>query len=153
MIPSWFPTVYAETMQLLPAKMDSPQACAMLKAIALQESRFLHRKQIGGPARGFWQFEQGGGVRGVLNHPASREHIRRILTARGYDHQPTTSYRAIETDDVLACAYARLLLYTLPGALPEKGEHDEAWKAYLEAWRPGRPHRSTWDAFYDEAWA
>ena len=85
MIPSWFPAVYAETMQLLPAKMDSPQARAMLKAIALQESRFEHRKQIGGPARGFWQFEQGGGVRGVLNHPYSREHIRRILTGKGLD--------------------------------------------------------------------
>ena len=28
----------------------------MLLAIGLQESRFVHRRQIGGPACGFWQF-------------------------------------------------------------------------------------------------
>lgn len=46
--------------------MDSTEARVMLLAIGLQESRFINRFQIvqgkpgaKGPARGFWQFEQG----------------------------------------------------------------------------------------------
>ena len=50
---------------LLPPAMDTPDARVLLLAIGLQESKFSHRLQIGGPARGYWQFEQGGGVRGV----------------------------------------------------------------------------------------
>ena len=46
-------------LALLPAAMNTPQARCMLLAIGLQESRFVHRRQIGGPARGFWQFERG----------------------------------------------------------------------------------------------
>ena len=42
---------------LLPARMDTRAARALLVAIGLQESRFEHRRQIGGPARGFFQFE------------------------------------------------------------------------------------------------
>src|SRR5690606_35531315 len=53
---------------LLPSRMDSDRATVMLLAIGLQESRFEHRRQIKGPARGFWQFERGGGVRGVMTH-------------------------------------------------------------------------------------
>lgn len=53
-------------LELLPAKMDTPKARVMMLAIGMQESRFEHRKQIGGPARGFFQFEEAGGVRGVL---------------------------------------------------------------------------------------
>jgi hypothetical protein len=67
----------------LPASMDSPQARVLLIAIALQESRLTHRDQIvkgkkpgvKGPALGLWQFEKGGGVRGVLRHPASKPHL------------------------------------------------------------------------------
>ena len=40
-------------LALLPAAMNTPQARCMLLAIGLQESRFVHRRQIGGPARGF----------------------------------------------------------------------------------------------------
>lgn len=47
---------------LLPAKIDSSAARCQILAIGLHESRFLHRRQIGGPARGLQQFEQGGGV-------------------------------------------------------------------------------------------
>ncbi len=67
-------------MALLPARMNTPAADCMLLAIGLQESRFVHRRQIGGPARGFWQFEKGtrasrGGVWGVFLHAASRDHL------------------------------------------------------------------------------
>ncbi|WP_322786536.1 hypothetical protein [Advenella kashmirensis] len=53
------------SMQLLPARMDSAQARVMLLAIGLQESRFTHTHQIGGPAHGYWQFESGGGTKAL----------------------------------------------------------------------------------------
>ena len=48
--------------------------------------------------------------------------------------------------------FARLLLWTVPAALPTRQNPDESWRHYLEAWRPGKPHRQTWDGFYAEAW-
>lgn len=145
-----FPAAFA----LLPARMDSAEARAIMLAIGLQEARFRHRRQLeGGPARGFWQFERGGGVTGVLQHAATRPHILYVLTTLSYDASPETSYTAIEHNDVLAACYARLNLWWLPQALPKRGEAGKAWGQYLDAWRPGKPHRETWDAFFAEAWA
>src|SRR5690606_27518522 len=76
-------------LELLPSRMDTPKARLMLLAIGLQESRFDHRRQIGGPARGLWQFERGGGVRGVLRHPSSKWIALDVCRARGVD--PTES--------------------------------------------------------------
>lgn len=146
-----FGPVYKAAAELLPPKLDSAEAKAMLMAIAMQESRWDHRRQIGGPARGFWQFEFGG-IKGVLAHKASQPLIHAVLDRLDYDHVPDTSYVAIEHNDVLAFAYARCLLWTLPGALPARGEAGEGWEQYIEAWRPGKPHSETWDAFYAEAW-
>jgi hypothetical protein len=145
--------VIPAALKLLPAKMDSLEARAMLIAIGLQESRFLHRGQIGGPARGYWQFEQGGGVKGVLTHAASSPHARDILMTLGYNEAVQTSYAALENNDILACTYARLLLWTHPKALPQRWQTDYAWQQYLSTWRPGKPHRDTWDGFFDDAWA
>ncbi len=56
---------------------DTEMARIKLLAIALQETRLEHRRQVGsdgvedGPAMSFWQFEQRGGCRGVLQHRAS----------------------------------------------------------------------------------
>ncbi len=147
-----FDPIYKATCSLLPARMDSDEAKAMLIAIALQESRFEHRAQVKGPARGFWQFEMGGGVRGVLNNKVSQPHIRKVLDVLCYDYLPDTSYEAIKNNDVLACAYARLLLWTLADALPGRDEAEEAWEQYTSAWRPGKPHRETWDQFFLTAW-
>ena len=55
-------------------------------------------------------------------------------------------WRQIETDDQLACAAARLLLFTDPKRLPT--DPDAGWDLYARTWRPGKPHRSTWDEFY-----
>lgn len=63
MIVNPIPDILDPALKLLPS-MDSVRARMMLLAIGLQESRFEHRRQLGnGPARGFWQFESGGGVR------------------------------------------------------------------------------------------
>ena len=141
-------------LRLLPARMDSRGGRAMVIAICLQESRLKHRRQVGGPARGYAQFELGGGVRGVLTHPATRQYIQIVLAALDYD--PTSSaedcWTAIEHQDILGAAFARLLLWTLPGPLPEPGDAADGWRQYLSGWRPGKPHRGTWDAFYGTAW-
>lgn len=141
-------------LRLLPDAMDSQAARAMLIAIALQESRAKYRAQIGGPARGYWQFEMYGGVRGVLDHSASQEHIRFVLAALDYspDAKEPACYIAIEHNDILAAAFARLLLWTLPQSLPARTEPASGWAQYILAWRPGKPHRGTWDAFYAQAW-
>lgn len=139
---------------LLPTAMNTPAARAMLIAIALQESRCCHRRQVGGPARGFWQFEISG-VRGVLSHKASKPHLANVLAVLAYPvtDDATTPYTALEHNDVLAGVFARLLLWTLPGSLPGPDAADEGWRQYIDGWRPGKPHRETWDAYWGMAWA
>lgn len=141
-------------LRLLPSQMDSPQARAMVVAICLQESRLERRVQIGGPARGYAQFELGGGVRGVLSHALTKPHIQTVLAALDYEPKSdaTACYQAIAHNDILAAAFARLLLWTVPPALPERDETDAGWKQYLWAWRPGRPHPLTWRGNFDRAW-
>lgn len=145
-------------LALLPAGMDTPAARVMLLAIGLQESRFVHRRQIGGPARGFWQFEKGsrasrGGVWGVYLHPASKDHLAALCRARSVACSPDSVYTALEYDDVLAAGVARLLLWTDPKALPAIGDADAGWALYLRTWRPGKPHSKTWPALYAQAMA
>lgn len=139
-----------EALLLLPAKMDSKQARVMLIAIGLQESRFEHRRQIGGPARGFWQFEKGG-VKGVLTHKATKEIAFNVCELRGITATEPAVYRQLEHDDVLAAAFARLLLFTHPHKLPGLGDAEYAWNYYLKTWRPGKPHPETWPALYAKA--
>ena len=145
-----------EALRLLPPAMDSKEARVMLYAIGLQESRFTHRAQVidgggKGPARGFWQFERGGGVTGVLRHPASRFWANSVCNARNIPAQPLNVWLALETDDVLAAALARLLLFTDPARLPAVGEQSEALRYYLRNWRPGKPHPRTWPECYTAA--
>ncbi|MEO8101930.1 MAG: hypothetical protein ABI790_05355 [Betaproteobacteria bacterium] len=155
MTPQYFlQTALLPALALLPQPMNSVAGRAMVIAICLQESRLIHRRQIGGPARGYAQFEQSGGVIGVLTHPATRAPIRAVLGALDYD--PASGAKAmhiaIEHNDILAAAFARLLLFSLPDALPARIDAADGWRQYLKAWRPGKPHRETWDAFYKEAW-
>lgn len=142
----------APGMAALPERMDSTPARAMLYAIALQESGFRHRRQIRGPARGWWQFEPIG-VHGVLAHRASRTTAEQVCALLGYsatDHRAL--YDAIEHNDMLACAFARLLLWRLPEALPAREDADGAWCQYIDTWRPGKPHRERWDDNYRQGW-
>jgi hypothetical protein len=151
--------VIPAALQVLGDRYDTPEARAMLLAIGLQESRFTHRAQVKGPARGFWQFERGGGVKGVLTHATSSAPAIEALTMLRY-HVPGEAsmntcariYNVLEHNDVLAAVFARLLLWTLPGSLAGPNEHERGWDQYLSAWRPGKPHRATWNAFYTDAW-
>lgn len=143
------PAAYA----VLPSRMQSPEATAMLLAIALQESRCVYRRQVKGPARGFWQFELAG-VAGVRRHPASQQHLKVALACLCYPRTLAIAdaHAALEHNDVLACVCARLLLWTLPSELPAKDEPDRGWDQYFAAWRPGRPHPDTWHEQYVRAW-
>ena len=150
-VDAWvLPTAY----QLLPSEMRSPEAHAMLLAIGLQETGFLERRQLeGGPARGLWQFERGGGTAGVLSHPDSKPHAMKVLRELHYPEPAVAAVHvALEHNDILAAAFARLLLWTLPDRLPKRGQPWVAWAQYLKAWRPGEPRRATWSAYYTRAW-
>ena len=131
--------------------MDTPEARVMLIAIALQESRLSYRAQIRGPARGYWQFEQGGGVRGVLTHPASQRYAETIAERLDYEPGVSIVYEALADNDVLAASCARLLLWTDPRALPGIDDVDTAWDTYIRNWRPGKPHPDTWADMHDQA--
>jgi len=142
----------------LPQHMDRAEARVMLLAVGLQESRFQYRVQLGnGPARSFWQFERGtkasrGGVWGIYLHPQSKDLLRAACEAHGVTFDPLYIWQAIADNDVLAAICARLLLWTDAGKLPAMNDVDGAWKLYAErTWRPGKPHRQTWDAFHAQA--
>lgn len=132
-------------LALLPAKMNTPEARLLLLAIGLQESRFEHRRQLvgnpprpTGPAKSFWQAEQGGGmVHGVRLHDATRAAAAQLYQARGVPARDAAIWDAIEHDDVLAAGLARLLLWSDPLPLAEVGAEEASWALYLRTWRPG----------------
>lgn len=146
--------------EILGAKYNTVQAVLMMLAISLQESKLQSRQQLivvkgelvpKGPAVSFWQFEKGGGVAGVLKHPASASLAAKLCKARGVKSTPDAVWEAMKTDDVLGAGMARLLLLTDPFKLPDVGKPDEAWKLYTRVWRPGEPHPGTWQGYYDAA--
>ena len=107
-----------------------------------------HRYQVlngggRGPARGLWQFERGGGVLGVLQHPQSRVHAQRVCDARGVEPDSRSVWERMETDDALACAFARLLIWTDQLVLPAATDAEGAWRLYLRTWRPGAYERGS----------
>lgn len=161
MIPDNIKHAVSKALFMLPPAMTSPQARVMLYAIGLQESRFEYRRQMIkkggellplGPAKSFWQGERTGGMcAGVVRHPASRFWMHHMCQERHVGFNATAIWNAIETDDVLAAAAARLLLFTDPKRLPDVGDQKAAWNLYARTWRPGKSHPETWAKFYAEA--
>jgi hypothetical protein len=140
----------------LPLAMDTPRARCMLLAIGLQESSFLHRWQVlngggKGPARSFWQFERGGGVKGVMEHPSTAGLIHRICAERDVPFNSLSVWTRMETDDILGAIMARLLLWTDPKPLPALNDPKSSWLYYLRNWRPGKPHPGAWPANHEAA--
>ena len=123
---------------LVPVKMSGEKARVLLLAIQLQEDPQRLRRQMGnGIARGLFQFELGGGVKGVLRHEATTKYAHNLASIREVPASPQAVYEAIEFDDVLAAGLARLLLWSDSKPLPEVGEVREAFDTYLRVWRPG----------------
>lgn len=137
-----------QAFQILPVSMDAPIARVILAAIGFQESGYLVRIQYGnGPARSYWQFENGrlAGINGVLTHRASAKLAEAVCKARGVEPERMAVWKAMETDDVLGAAFARLLMYTDPKPLPDN--QADAWEMYAKRlWRPGKPHPDKWPA-------
>lgn len=135
---------------------SSPASDQFLLTVAMQESNLEHRAQVSrgmeaGPARGWWQFEKGGGVHGVLiRHPVSRDRAKQLCAAAFVHPNAAAAWRAIEGHDGLAYGFARLLLLTDPYAIPTAPE--PAWRCYLERlWRPGAPHHDVWPSNWRRA--
>jgi hypothetical protein len=135
---------------------DTVDARRFILAIALQESRLAHRRQVAaggvesGPAASFWQFEQGGGCKGVLTHYlVASDHAQPV---RRLQHRPDPGRpvggdalprhhggdRRAPADLHAAVASCR--------PLPAAG-----WDQYTAAWRPGKPHPETWASNWDLA--
>lgn len=148
---------------LLDRRLDTPEADAMLIAIALQESGLAARVQVldagkpwwqsrPGPAHGLWQFERGGGVTAVMGNAATKAIVDPVITQLNYPFDRTIIHDAIIHNDLLAAVFARALLYSAPWPLPGPDSPTEGWRQYLWAWRPGKPHESTWARNYRIAW-
>lgn len=139
--------VLSPGLALLPIAMDSAKARVELLTINLQEDPQQLRRQMGnGPARGLWQFERGGGVKGVMGHHATTGHAHRLCVERGVEWDAAAIWARLETDDLLACGFARLLLYSDPKPLPDVTDDAGGWDLYERTWRPGRPHPEKWPA-------
>lgn len=134
---------------------DTVNARRFILAIALQESRLAHRRQVlaggieSGPAASFWQFEPGGGCKGVLTHYLTAQCMRGMCTDFNVDPTPAGLWEAMRFNDIVAAIAARLLIYTLPSKLPTTAA--EGWAQYTAAWRPGKPHPETWPSNWDLA--
>lgn len=121
----------------------------LLLAIAMQESghdlaaRYQnHPSTSAGPAKGFWQFEQSGGVRGVMTHTATKALAQKASSAANVAHHEQAIHRALEGHDNLATTYGRLLLLSDPQALATTQQ--AGWDYYNRNWRPGKPHPDRW---------
>lgn len=127
---------------------DTTDARRFLLAIALQESGLAHRRQVvaggaeNGPAVSFWQFEQGGGCKGVLTHHRTAPIMRAVCADFNVEPTPASLWEAMRYNDIVAAIAARLLIYTLPAKLPTSPE--PGWVQYISAWRPGKPHPAKW---------
>ena len=131
------------------AILNSTVAQRFMLAVSLQESgpkleaRYQRYPSLTpGPARGWWQFEQGGGVYGVLNHHATSSIARTICKEFSVDTNVAAVWRTLEGHDLLSTMFARLLIYSDPEPIPTNAE--AGWDYYLRTWRPGAPHEITW---------
>ena len=127
---------------------DTLEARRFMLAIALQESNLCNRRQVSadgsesGPAASFWQFEKGGGCKGVFIHPAVAPRMRQVCGDFNVEPNALALWEAMRYSDIVAAVAARLLIYTLPGSLPVTA--GDGWAQYLAAWRPGKPHPEAW---------
>lgn len=133
-------------MWRLPDKLNTKDAAVLVLAIGIQESALRNRTQRNGPARGYHQFEQGGGIQGVLTHQASSPLARQLLIDLDYPTLTTIpeAYEAVAHNDILDAGFARLLIYTLPQPLPDRADEKESWAQYLLTWRPGLQRPALW---------
>ena len=138
---------------LLPSKMDTPEARALVLAICAEESALKHRRQIRGPALGIAQFERIA-VTDALQHPMKRPHLLSALAEQIYTGiSDIDLHSIIEHNDTLALVLARLNLWPDPRPLPTESQADAAYAYYLRVWRPGKTSPASWQANWLSAWS
>ena len=151
---------FNQAIDIIGDNFGKPAAAVLVMAIGGQESKYLARRQLikkggklvpEGPAVSFWQFEENGGVRGVLQHPANETLERRLCAVQGVRYEKRAVWEAMQHDDVLGAGMARMLLAADSKRLPDVGDVEGAWDYYLRVWRPGKPHKDTWAKAYAEA--
>lgn len=125
------------------------RARVLVLAIAGQESDWAARRQIGGPARSFWQFEKGGGVAELF--AVTPVLLKAVCAELVVPYNQTDVFEAMAWNDVLGASMARLLLWQDPAALPAVGDVNAGWAYYQRNWRPGAPHPEAWPAKYGTA--
>lgn len=138
------------TLGAVPSVDQSTQV--LLLATAGQESSWKDRRQVGGPAHSFWQFERFGGVARVVAHARAGPMVQRIGRALEIPVDADTLFTAMIWNDQLATAMARLNYWIDPAALPKPGDEQGAWDVYDRVWAPGKPDRARWHIRYQEAW-
>src|SRR3954447_12570847 len=140
------------TLEWMGPPFDSAPAALFLLTVQQQEDKLCTRCQAqNGPARGLWQFEPTG-TYDVLINSFTAHHAEQVLnkldvTARS----PLHICNSFQFNDRLACAFARLLLWSHPKPLPPWGQMGEAWSQYVQLWRPGKPHPLEWPHNYQAA--
>ncbi|MDR2213961.1 MAG: hypothetical protein LBE21_10105 [Pseudomonadales bacterium] len=144
--------VVVPALALLPVKMDTPEARLLLLAIGEQESGFAHRRQIKGPARGLFQFEVIA-VTEVMTRTETAALALAVCVQRGLSRYSTPEqvHAQLEQDDVLACVFARLLVWLDPAPLPPLAYEEGAWRYYRRCWKPGADHVHRWSESYKHA--
>jgi hypothetical protein len=155
---------------LLPGQMNTREATAMMLATGLHESAFKARVQgrmralktlddfnpQAGPARGFWQFERGGGVAEILESPDTKDIAIPICKMFLFDPNRQAIHTALGFHDVLQAVFARLLLWRDSRPMPTPLQFSEGYSIYLRNWRPNvdaaAAHKKDWPGNFTNAW-
>jgi hypothetical protein len=134
-------------LSLLPGYMVSDTARVLLMAIAGQESNWEARAQSNdGPALGYWQFQIE-----AVNQVISAQFPLASAVLTTLNVKVVEAHAALQYNDPLACAFARLLLWDDPAPLPAIGSELALWTYYLRVWKPGKPDITRWSGAYAAA--
>lgn len=160
--------VISAAFSLLPGQMNSREARAMMLAIGFHESAFQARVQGGsvrnghvvrgdGPARGFFQFERGGGTAEILTSPDTKDIAIPICRMFLYEPTPAVVHPVLADNDVLAAVFCRLLLWRDTRPMPSPIESEKGYDIYRRNWRPNPDaaarHANAWTENFARAWA
>lgn len=109
----------------------------LLLGTALMESNLIHRRQIGGPARGFFQMEPATHNdiwENFLKHRTKlADRVKEVLTSERDDRLVE-----LEVNDKYACAMARIHYLRVSAPLPQTGDVARMaayWKLYYNTLR------------------
>lgn len=135
-------------LAFLPPVMDSVPARIILGATTIQESDLRTRRQTGGPAVSFWQFEKIG-IKEVLINPKTAAIAADACKFHNCEPSVNAVYEKFKLPegDILAAIFARLNYWRVRDPLPKHNTpvaESAYWLYYKNTWRPGKPHLDRW---------